>query len=316
MSPNNLRYQYSEALAKYNFGHAVPIPVSSNEMRIGQCGYFDDTETWNPIVQVTDSEEVAAAGFVPMDATALKGLSVHRTEAEWGPLTSDTVTAYDPKLDVGATIPGVPVEASIQFEVSNESSFGAVLTTEKPVIQEYYYRYESPWKDWIKNNSKILMERYGREIYEYKLWIITQVYMTRTARINILQSSKRKVSIGFKADVAQIGKLEPHGGWSTDNKNDGWSVHSSKEGEQRIVFITGFYFGCNIFKRNLKGRRLPQAPSPPENRPFMTMEMEHWTVETPWNVEERETLEMNVTVIGENPGAGEGEEQERDEIKG
>ncbi|CAN9170280.1 unnamed protein product [Alternaria alternata] len=242
MSPNNLRYQYSEALAKYNFGHAVPIPVSSNEMRIGQCGYFDDTETWNPIVQITDSEEVAAAGFVPMDATALKGLSVHRTEAEWGPLTSDTVIAYDPKLDVGAAIPGVPVEASIQFEVSNESAFGAVLTTEKPVIQEYYYRYESPWKDWIKNNSKILMERYGREIREYKLWIITQVYMTRTARINILQSSKRKVSIGFKADVAQIGKLEPHGGWSTDNKNDGWSVHSSKVrlSETEIVYMRGF----------------------------------------------------------------------------
>lgn len=53
-------------------------------------------------MQITDSEEVAAAGFVPTDATALKGLSVHRTEAEWGPLTSDTVTAYDPKLDVGA----------------------------------------------------------------------------------------------------------------------------------------------------------------------------------------------------------------------
>jgi hypothetical protein len=241
MSPNNLRYQYSKALAKYNFGHAVPIPVSSNEMQIGQCGYFDDTEIWNPIVQITDSEEVAAAGFVPMDATALKGLSVHRTEAEWGPLTSDTVTAYDPKLDVGAAIPGVPVEASIQFEVSNESSFGAVLTTEKPVIQEYYYRYESPWKDWIKNNSKILMERYGREIYDYNLWTITQVYMTRTARINILQSSKRKVSIGFKADVAQIGKLQPHGGWSTDNKNDGWSVHSSKVRlpETEIVYMRG-----------------------------------------------------------------------------
>lgn len=71
-------------------------------MRIEQCGYFDDTETWNLIVHITDSDEVAAAGFLPMDATALKGLSVHRTEAEWGPLTSDTVTAYDPKLDVGA----------------------------------------------------------------------------------------------------------------------------------------------------------------------------------------------------------------------
>ncbi|RYN16254.1 hypothetical protein AA0119_g11549 [Alternaria tenuissima] len=140
--------------------------------------------------------------------------------------------------------------------------------------------------------------------------------MTRTARINILQSSKRKVSIGFKADVAQIGKLQPHGGWSTDNKNDGWSVHSSKEGEQRIVFITGFYFGCNIFKKNLKGRRLPQSPAPPQSGPFTTTEMEHWKVETPWNVEERLTLEMNVTVIGENPEAGEGEQQKRDEIKG
>ena len=86
------------------------------------------------------------------------------------------------------------------------------------------------------------MERYGREIYDYNLWIITQVYMTRTARINILQSSKRKVSIGFKADVAQIGKLEPHGGWSTDNKNDGWSVHSSKVRlpETEIVYMRGF----------------------------------------------------------------------------
>lgn len=125
-------------------------------------------------------------------------------------------------------VPGVPVEASIEFEVDNESSFGAVLTTEKPVTREYYLRHKEPWIDWIKQNSKKLMKKYGDEIGEYKLWIITQVYMTTTARINILQSSKRKVSIGFKADVAQIGKLQPHGGWSTDNKNDGWSVHSSK----------------------------------------------------------------------------------------
>lgn len=36
--------------------------------------------------------------------------------------------------------------------------------------------------------------------------------------------------------------------------------------------------------------------------------MEHWKVETLWDVEKRLTLEMNVTVIGENPETGEGEE--------
>lgn len=89
-------------MAGAGFGHAVPIPVSSKEMQIGQCGYFDSTETWNPIVQITDSKEVAAAGFVAMDSTALKELKIRRTEAEWGPITSDAVKTSDPKLDVGA----------------------------------------------------------------------------------------------------------------------------------------------------------------------------------------------------------------------
>ncbi|KAF3042268.1 hypothetical protein E8E11_006608 [Didymella keratinophila] len=276
---HNIRQQYSNAMAKHGFGHAVPIPVSSKKMRIGQCGYFDDTETWNPIVQITDSKTVAAKGFVAMDPTALKELSIDRDEAEWGPITSNAVTASDPKLDIGAAIPGVPVEASIEFEVDNESSFGAVLTTEKPVTREAYTRVEKPWKDWIKQNSKTIMSKYGSEVGKYKLWIITQVWMTKTARINILESSKRKVSIGFKADVAQVGKLQPHGGWSTDGKNEGWEEYSStvrfqeleaatcveleanmalgtQEGEQRIVFVTGFYFGFNVFTR------LPRATGP------------------------------------------------------
>ncbi|KAJ4989557.1 hypothetical protein SVAN01_04934 [Stagonosporopsis vannaccii] len=299
MAPGNIRQQYSHAMASAGFGHAVPIPVSSNEMRIGQCGYFDDTETWNPIVQITDAKEVAAGGFVAMDPTALKNLKISRTEAEWGPITTDAVTASDPKLDIGAAVPGVPVEASIEFEVNNESSFGAVLTTEKPVIRESYLRCEGPWKDWIKQNSKMLLNKHGSEIGRYKLWIITQVYMTRTARINVLQSSKRKVSIGFKADVAQVGKLEPHGGWSTDRKNDGWSEYTSKvrfwnleaptcvtseakiplgtqEGEQRIVFITGFYYGFNVFTRSIGGRRLPQMQAPPKNMPLITKKFEQY----------------------------------------
>lgn len=102
MAPDNIRKQYSESLAEHGLGHAVPIPVSSKEMQIGQCGYFDDTETWNPIVQITDSKAVTDAGLIPMDTAELKALIVKKDEAEWGPITSNTVTASDPKLDVGA----------------------------------------------------------------------------------------------------------------------------------------------------------------------------------------------------------------------
>ena len=61
------------------------------------------------------------------------------------------------------SVPGVPVEGSIEFEMDNESSFGAVLTTEAPVIRESYPRQEDPWKRWMKANSKALMQSYNAE---------------------------------------------------------------------------------------------------------------------------------------------------------
>jgi hypothetical protein len=122
----------------------------------------------------------------------------------------------------------VPVEGSIEFEMDNDCSFGAVLTTEAPVIRESYPRQEEPWTEWMKANSKSLIQRYSAEVHQYNLWIITQVHMTKTARINILQKSKRKVSIGFKAEVAQIGKVDPHGGWSSENNNEGWEEYKAK----------------------------------------------------------------------------------------
>jgi len=292
-------------------GHALPFPVSTKEIQVGQCGYFDDTNTWNPIVQITDPKAVAEAQLLPMDNINFK---TTRAEFSMGPIKSDMVHASDPKLDIGAAVPGIQVEGSIQFEISNDCSFGAVLTTEAPVIRESYPRQEEPWKRWIKANSKALMQNYRAEVDKYNLWIITQVHMTKTARISILNKSKRKVSIGFKAEVAQIGKIDPHGGWSSQNNNEDWQEYKAKDDEQIVVFITGFYFGFNIFTRSLSGRRLPQATQPPQNAPdFKSYDGKY---ELPLEKESlngsEKVLEVNFVAIGSTDDSTPEDEDDED----
>jgi hypothetical protein len=95
----DLRKQYSHVMSSAGMGHALPFPVSSKDIQIGQCGYFDDTNTWNPIVRITDPKAVADAQLLPMNGSNFK---VTRTEFSMGPIKSDLVHASDPKLDIGA----------------------------------------------------------------------------------------------------------------------------------------------------------------------------------------------------------------------
>jgi len=123
---------------------------------------------------------------------------------------------------------GVPVEGSIQFSLSNGSSFGAVLVTESPVKKETYYGPETPWGEWVSANTEALMKSYKREIKDYGLWIVTKIYSTKMAYISVLQNSKRNVELGFKAEVGGIGKINPHGGWQADRSSSGWFKYPSK----------------------------------------------------------------------------------------
>ena len=99
MAPNvDIRKQYSHVMSSQGMGHALPFPVSNKEIQIGQCGYFDDTNTWNSIVQITDPKAVTEAKLSPMDNSNLK---ITRTEFSMGPVKSDNVNSSDPKLDIG-----------------------------------------------------------------------------------------------------------------------------------------------------------------------------------------------------------------------
>ena len=110
-----------------------------------------------------------------------------------------------------------------------------MLLTSKPVINHQISAPDSLWKQWIEDNSGHLLSKYKHEVSEYGIWLVTRVIMTKRAQINILQDSKKKVDMGFTAEVAGIGKIDPHAGWNADTKGQGWMAHGSVVSPRGVV---------------------------------------------------------------------------------
>jgi hypothetical protein len=130
----------------------------------------------------------------------------------------------------------VPIEATFQFDRSHDSSFGVVLVADNPVTRHSYYGPAEPWADWVHKNTKQLLEGYKKEIHDYAIWIILQVYLTKTAHITILDSSKSESQIGFKAEVGSIGKADPHVGWHSESNDSGWFKYPHDPAKVRSCF--------------------------------------------------------------------------------
>jgi hypothetical protein len=95
----DVRASYSEQMSFWKLGHALYEPLSTSEMKIGHCGYFDETETWNPIALLTDLESVTAAELTLMEAKSLR--QTVDNSIQWGPKTSSNVKTIEAKLDLG-----------------------------------------------------------------------------------------------------------------------------------------------------------------------------------------------------------------------
>jgi hypothetical protein len=60
----------------------------------------------------------------------------------------------------------IPVGAGIQFDLSNDSKFGAVLLTEKPIAREMYYGFDTLWNKWVEANTTKLYSDYKTNLRE------------------------------------------------------------------------------------------------------------------------------------------------------
>jgi hypothetical protein len=230
---------YNKHMRQHNHGYALYKPVSSDLMRPGSCGYFDDSGSWNPILDLNDGKSLQKHGLCPP-----KGLNLAPVEdnISWGPKTSQGVTEQkiDVSLGVGAAITGLPISLNTQLKYSTDRKFGAILVTAPPVRLDRFY-YEYPFKAWFKENVNVLLSgSHAEEVKKYGLFVITQTYSTAQCSLTSWTDSSREVFLGFDVETASNLTLGPHMGWSLGNSAHSWN-HYKALGESRlVVFASGF----------------------------------------------------------------------------
>jgi|SRR5271155_4429483 len=86
---------YNKHMRQHHHGYALYKPVSSDLMRPGSCGYFDDSGSWNPILDLSDPQSLQKHGLTPP-----KELTPAPVEnnISWGPKASQGVT--EQKIDI------------------------------------------------------------------------------------------------------------------------------------------------------------------------------------------------------------------------
>lgn len=114
----------------------------------------------------------------------------------------------------------VPVDVGAWYIFESVKEGGAVLLTKGEVRHERFY-YESPFKDWVRDNAVELAKK-RKEVLEYGLWVITSTWVADECAINAWSGAGRGVSVGFKAGVVEIGELAPSGEWWEDGRDGGW----------------------------------------------------------------------------------------------
>lgn len=148
-----------------------------------------------------------------------------------GPLTATyqlpEYTLLTDLFAISDPAPGIPVTASAVYSYHIDSDIGAILLTRAPVTHERYY-HSTPFKDWMKDNAHIILDRWRYEAKEFGMWIVTSTFSTRKCAINMWTTRKRGVKVGFSADIAGVGKIGPGIDWYRSHTDEGWGEYTSE----------------------------------------------------------------------------------------
>ena len=65
----------------------------------------------------------------------------------------------------------LPAGADAHIRYQSDSSFGAVLMTQRPITLTAYND-ERLFLDWLEKNKPTLLEQYGQQLRKYGMWIV------------------------------------------------------------------------------------------------------------------------------------------------
>lgn len=131
----------------------------------------------------------------------------------------------------------LPASVQAALKYTSSSDFGAILMTDSP-IEKREYLYKSPFTDWVRDNSRQLLQKREMEIKEHGLWIIRWTYSTSKASINAWSGTDKKVVVGFR--VSTFGTdFGPKGEWHKGHADSSWDDYVPKESTDKLVVFAG-----------------------------------------------------------------------------
>jgi hypothetical protein len=95
----SLNIVYAEQMKHHPQGYALYEPISTNLLKPGACGYFDDFGNWNKIAQLDDKESLLKHGLT-LTSEPLEEAD-DKTNIAWGPKCSVGVKGAKFDIPVG-----------------------------------------------------------------------------------------------------------------------------------------------------------------------------------------------------------------------
>ncbi|KAL2193544.1 hypothetical protein P885DRAFT_45195 [Corynascus similis CBS 632.67] len=236
----SLARQYREAMRQHRYGYALYEPAPFSRLRPGMLGFLDEYQRWHPILDLTDTAAVEAAGFGPLGR-------VQRAEPDtcrFGPLTASGVaeTSIDLEAGVGAAALGLPLDVSGVLQYSTVGDFGAVLMCDGDIVSEGF-DFRDPFVVWLRRHAARLFSRYP-DARRHGLYAATWTYASDEIHINVWNGADNRVVVGFDLAAGGIAKAGPKVAWHRGSAGSGWSAWT---GQKRVVFFTGVKIQKGLF---------------------------------------------------------------------
>ncbi|RDW58853.1 hypothetical protein BP6252_13329 [Coleophoma cylindrospora] len=230
--------KYNDSMGYYRLGHAFLTPQSTTVVKLGCCGYIDDSGYWCPMVDIVNKAATTAGGYDVMDKSTL--LKLPPSPVTWGPKMTETVKESRSSLTADAPVPGIPVEASLKLEFSLHADFGAVLLCKGEVTRRAY-AHADPFRAWAQANAARLLTKYPA-IRQHGFYVVTNTHASKDVLVNSWENGSHMVTLGFGGGVDQSANISSSTEIYGATSAAGWVKPVCKANEEMVVFFGGLKF--------------------------------------------------------------------------
>jgi hypothetical protein len=89
----------------------------------------------------------------------------------------------------------------------------------------------------VDRNSELLLKKYGQELKEHGIWIVTKTYTSTRCAVGLMRSKSSSFQLGLKVEGPNLFALSPSSLWGATKGEISTAIHEDPAGA--VVFMSG-----------------------------------------------------------------------------